>query len=133
VQATIAQLYHYQQQDDCVINSVLVDTLIQLKAVEAASLIELVFANCEIDEWLTGSWASAQVELGLKQESDFSPEDLKPKPPEKILAIRQMLDIFEKSRNVNDWSQRSPMPTKPAAKGFGSSKNTSSSKKKKSR
>jgi hypothetical protein len=131
VQATIAQLHHYQQQDDGVINSILVDTLIQLKAVEAASLIEQVFANCEIDEWLTGSWASAQVKLGLKQESDFSPEDLKPKPPEKILAIREMLDAFEKNRNVNDWNQRSLMPTKPVAKGFGLSKQGKQSNKNK--
>jgi hypothetical protein len=131
VQATIAQLHHYQQQDDGVINSILVDTLIQLKAVEAASLIEQVFANCEIDEWLTGSWAAAQVKLGIKQESDFLPEDLKPKPPEKILAIREMLDAFEKNRNVNDWNQRSLMPTKPVAKGFGLSKQGKQSNKNK--
>jgi hypothetical protein len=135
VKALIAQLQNYHLQDGDYLNSVLVSNLVQLKAVEAVNLIEEVFTNWEIDQWATGSWAAVQVSLGLKQESDFSPEALKPKPSEKILAIREMLDNLSKlaDRKGNDWKQGSILPVKPTAKGFGSSKETSSSKKKKKR
>jgi hypothetical protein len=135
VEALIAQLQNYRIQDDDFLNSVLVDNLINLKAVEAVNLIEEVFASRDLDQNLTGSWPAAQVSLGLKQESDFSPEELKPKPSEKILAIREMLDNLSKltDRKGDDWKQGSILPVKPAAKGFGSSKKKSSSKKKKSR
>jgi len=127
VNSLITQLRNYHIQDGDYLNSVLVHSLIKLKAVEAVDLIEEVFTNREIDEWCTGSWASAQVSLGLKQESDFSPEELKPKPSEKILAIREMINNLEKLVALEDQKKRSPIPKKPAAKGFGSSK----SKKKK--
>ena len=122
VNALITQLQNYHIQDGDYLNSVLVHSLIKLKAVEAVDLIEEVFTNREIDEWCTGSWASAQVSLGLKQESDFSPEELKPKPSEKILAIREMINNLEKLVALEDQKKRSPIPKKPAAKGFGSSK-----------
>jgi hypothetical protein len=131
VKALTAQLQNYRVQDGDYLNSVLVSNLIQLKAIEAVNLIEEVFANRELDEWATGSWAAAQVSLGLKQESDFSPEELKPKPSDKILAIREMIDNLSKLREIEDKKKRSLAPKKPAAKGFGSIKNTSSSKKKK--
>lgn len=138
IKATIAQLENYREQDNEMINSVLVGSLIQLKVVEAAPLLEEVFANCEIDEWLTGSWAAAQVAMGLKQESDFSPEELKPKPPEKILAIQKMLDSLDAKRDLANWKGGDFTPAmsdRPVAKGFGSSKkaNQSSKNKKKKR
>jgi hypothetical protein len=135
VKALIAQLQNYHVQDGDYLNSVLVSNLIQLKAVEAVNLIEEVFTNRELDEWATGSWAAVQVSLGLKQESDFSPEALKPKPSAKILAIREMIDNLSKLADLkgNDWKQGSHLPKKPAAKGFGSSTKTSSAKKKKNR
>jgi hypothetical protein len=128
VNALMAQLQNYRVQDGDYLNSVVVSNLIQLKAVEAVNLIEEVFANRELDEWATGSWAAAQVSLGLKQESDFSPEELKPKPSDKILAIREMLDNLSKLREIEEKKERSLTPKKPNAKGFGSNKN----KKKKS-
>ena len=123
VKALTAQLQNYHVQDGDYLNSVLVSNLIQLKAVEAVNLIEEVFANRELDEWATGSWAAAQVSLGLKQESDFSPEDLKPKPSDKILAIREMIDNLSKLREIEEKKERSLTPKKPTAKGFGSNKN----------
>ena len=112
VEALIAQLRHYQNQDDALINSVLVDNLVHLSAVEAVDLLAEVFANREIDEMLTGSWAAVQVSLGVKQASDFSPEDLKPKIPEKLLQLQKSLfDFVEKQMSI--------APVRPAAKGFG--------------
>lgn len=127
VNSLTTQLQNYHVQDGDYLNSTLVSNLIQLKAVEAVDLIEQVFTNRELDEWCTGSWAAAQVSLGLKQESDFSPEELKPKPSEKILAIREMINNLEKLIALEEQKKRSSIPKKPAAKGFGSSK----SKKKK--
>ncbi|MEI6329321.1 MAG: hypothetical protein WCP16_08825 [Pseudanabaena sp. ELA645] len=131
VKALISQLKNYHVQDGDYLNSTLVSNLIELKAVEAVDLIEEVFTNRELDEWMTGSWAAAQVSLGLKQESDFSPEELAPKLPKNMLAIREMIDNLAKLREIEDKKKRSLAPKKPAAKGFGSIKNTSSSKKKK--
>ena len=128
VKALMGQLQNYHVQDGDYLNSVLVSNLIQLKAVEAVNLIEEVFANRELDEWGTGSWAEAQVSLGLKQESDFSPEELVPKPPKNMLAIREMIDNLAKLRDIEEREKRSLTPKKPTAKGFGSNKN----KKKKS-
>jgi hypothetical protein len=110
VQALTEQLQRYCEQDDDILNSALVDNLINLKAVEAAPLIEEVFIAREIDEWLTGSWAAVQVELGLKQESDFSPAELQATPPEHILKLREQLNLTPLS-----------MVEQPVSKGFGAS------------
>jgi Protein of unknown function (DUF1186) len=92
IRVMVDQLRHYKLEKNNVVSSTLVDSLTQMQAVEAAELIQEVFANCELDEWLTGSWPSVQVKLGLKSESDFSAEELKPTPPPQILAIRESLD-----------------------------------------
>jgi hypothetical protein len=96
VRVMLEQLRLYKLETNNVVNSSLVDSLTQLKAIEAADLIEEVFVNFELDEWLTGSWPSVQVELGLKSASDFTPEELKPTPPPQILAIRKSLDQLSK-------------------------------------
>jgi predicted component of type VI protein secretion system len=71
-----------------------------------------VFANREIDEMLTGSWAAVQVSLGVKQASDFSPEDLKPKMPLNLLQLQKTLfELVERQMSI--------APVRPVAKGFG--------------
>jgi hypothetical protein len=115
-------LQNYRDINNDVITSTLVSNLTQLKAVEAVDLIGEVFANTEVDEWVTGSWASVQVELGLKKESDFSPKDLEPKPPDYILAIREQQRLIEKARKNQRSLTELTVPARPAAKGFGTSK-----------
>jgi hypothetical protein len=108
VQALIEQLQRYREEEnDDFLNSTLADNLIHLKAVQASSLLADVFENGEIDELLTGTWAAAQVELGLKQESDFSPEELKP----------TLFNYF--------------LANQPVSKGFGSVKPGNKGKKEK--
>lgn len=112
VEPMIAQLRYYQDQDDALINSVLVDNIVHLKGVEAIDLLAEVFANREIDEMLTGSWAAVQVALGVKQASDFSPEDLKPKMPLNLLQLQKTLfELVERQMSI--------APVRPVAKGFG--------------
>jgi Protein of unknown function (DUF1186) len=135
VRVMLEQLRLYKLETNNVVNSSLVDSLTQLKAIEAADLIEEVFANFELDEWLTGSWPSVQVELGLKSASDFTPEELKPTPPPQLLAIRKSLDQlagfgqsvemaqlrFEQKQKPIDFGKGAVLPPKKA--GFGGSGN----------
>ena len=63
--ALSAQLELYAGQDPT-LNGFLVSYLLDLKAVEAAPLIERAFAANRIDLSVMGDWEDAQVELGLK-------------------------------------------------------------------
>ena len=72
------------------------------------------FADGELDEWLTGSWPLVQVKLGLKSESDFSAEELKPTPPPQVLAIRESLDQLAGFRkSIKENQVRFVQKTKP--------------------
>jgi Protein of unknown function (DUF1186) len=149
VQVMVDQLRRYKLEENNVVNSSLVDSLTQLRAVEAAEAIEEAFANCELDEWLTGSWPSVQVKLGLKSESDFSAEELKPTPPPQVLAIRKSLDritsMQEQLKEVQARSERKSKPQQkpisfpsqaalsPKKSGFGGSGVRSTRNKKKKR
>jgi hypothetical protein len=121
VQILIDRLKKYRARDDDIVNSTLINSLIILKAVEASDLIAEVFANVGVDEFVTGSWASVQVELGLKQESDFSPEELEPDLPDYILNLRKE-SALRKSDLGKGILVGLTLPTKPVAKGFGSAK-----------
>ncbi|MGJ3246473.1 MAG: HEAT repeat domain-containing protein [Elainellaceae cyanobacterium] len=95
VEVMMTWLARYRENDE-ILDSTLIDCLTQLKAQEAAPLIEEVFAHKDVDEMLTGSPAMVRVQLGLNQESDFSPEELKPKIPESMKQIKKMLELFDR-------------------------------------
>jgi len=98
-----------QAENDIDLNTILIADLLDLKAVEAAPLIEQAFAAETVDEFMVGTWAAIQVELGLKQETDFSPEALKPKIPPEMAEMRQLLAKIDAMK-----------PSKP--QGFGTTK-----------
>lgn len=81
--------------NDIDLNTILLGDLLDLKAVEAAPLMEQVFAAERVDEFMVGSWAGVQVELGLKQESDFDPEALKPKMTPEMDEIRKLIEKLD--------------------------------------
>ena len=60
------------------LNGCLVDALVQLRAIEAAEVIERAFAAGRVDEILPGDWDDVQVGLGLKEPDDtaWPPLDL---------------------------------------------------------
>lgn len=91
--------------------------LIDLQAVEAAPLIQQAFASGVIDEWIIGNWPQVQVDLGLKQASDFTPEELRPETPAYLKEISSMLKLVERHE------------TPP--RGFGNSRPANPKKKKK--
>lgn len=99
------QLQNLDTLDD-ILMSYLVDELLQLEATEALSEIERAFTTGKIDELLTGSWAQVQVDLGLKQQSDFSAEDLRPKMPASMQPVAELASLLER--------------LSPPPKGFGS-------------
>jgi len=89
--APMLQQLEAYAENDIDLNTILIADLLDLKAVEAAPLIEQAFAAETVDEFMVGTWAAIQVELGLKQETDFSPEALKPKIPPEMAEMRQLL------------------------------------------
>lgn len=63
------QLEHFATQDPS-FNASLIGFLLDLKAVEAAPLMERAFAAERVDLMVQGDWEDVQIELGLKQERD---------------------------------------------------------------
>jgi hypothetical protein len=50
-----------------ILNALIVTTLSDLKAVEAAPTIERAFAAGRVDEFMAGEWDDLQIEMGLKE------------------------------------------------------------------
>jgi len=122
IEALMAELAKYERREDDFLDACLIVTLAELKATEAAPLIEAVFSHKEIDETIASSWPMVQVRLGLKQESDFTPKQLKPRISERVKAARRYLALKE-------LPQFSSAPS-ASVEGFGAAKKTSKKKKK---
>ena len=60
------------------LNAFLISSLVDLKALEAAPLIERAFAADRVDESIVGDWDDVQVELGLKEAPPDPPMLLDP-------------------------------------------------------
>jgi hypothetical protein len=134
------------------LNGMLVSALIKLAVVEAAPLIEQVYAEKQIDDMVAGTWATVQVDLGLKSKSDFSEEDFQPQFVKNMQAASLIrnpeydsYDDFTQSRDPVNWGISSEAParfgegflevpkqsaTKPV-QGFGQVKSNKKGKKKK--
>ena len=73
--------------NDPEVNGFLVPSLVELKAIEAAPLIERAFAARCVDRMIMGDWEDVQVGLGLKSAEEVKqrrwkehPESLVPSP-----------------------------------------------------
>ncbi|HSM57749.1 MAG TPA: hypothetical protein VK879_16470, partial [Candidatus Sulfomarinibacteraceae bacterium] len=58
------QLAHYRRQDD-LYNAFLISYLVDLKAVEAATIMEEAFAADRVELQVQGDWEDVQISLGL--------------------------------------------------------------------
>lgn len=67
VEVVTGQLAQFAEQDE-ILNTFLIDCLIELKAVESAPLIERAFAAGAVDVTVRGDWEDAQIDLGLLDE-----------------------------------------------------------------
>lgn len=75
--AALTQALSHYKQNDPALNGSIVANLIDLKAVEAAAVMEEAYGSGRVDEMFAGTWPRVQVDLGLKQKSDFTPEELR--------------------------------------------------------
>ncbi|NJL85935.1 MAG: hypothetical protein HC886_08085 [Leptolyngbyaceae cyanobacterium SM1_1_3] len=71
-----AQLQQFRSQGEG-LNGILVQELVTLQVTAAAPLMQQVYEQGPVDQMFAGSWARVQVSLGLAQESDFTPAELK--------------------------------------------------------
>lgn len=116
VQAIVHELEQFETNAE-EINTMLINCLLDLNFAEAAPLIERVYEAGQVDQFMVGTWASVQVELGLKQREDFSPAELRPPMPEGLMQMMQ---------NVKAIVRRTHKP-----EGFGTAPTASSKKNKK--
>lgn len=95
VEALTRQLSHFKNHHRSV-NGSIIAQLLDFKATEAVSEMEAAYGAKKVDEMFVGSWARVQIDLGLKQESDFTPEELAirytPMQEQMMANIRASLD-----------------------------------------
>lgn len=130
VAAMIQQLEAFEENDTG-LNTGLIADLMDLKAIEAAPTIAKAFAAERVDEFMVGSWPAVQIDLGLKQETDFSPDELKPKVPEYLADVRKMLDLYEGSLQQPQGFGKAIPATKASPKKTSQKKVNQKKKKKK--
>jgi hypothetical protein len=115
-------------------------------------LIEQVYADKCIDDMVAGTWATVQVDLGLKAKADFSEEEFQPQFVKNLQAAALLqnpeydpYDDSVSSRDPVSWGVPSEalarfgegflevpkQSTDKSVKGFGQAKFTKKGKKKK--
>jgi len=103
VEVLTRQLSDFKQHHRTV-NGSLIAQLLDLKAVESVPVMEAAYTANKVDEMFVGPWARAQIELGLKQESDFTLEEFQIRytfaQKQRMANIRAYLDR-QKSKSSN--------------------------------
>jgi hypothetical protein len=101
----------------------LCSALIDLEAVEAAPVIETAYAEDRISPRFSGTWATVQVELGLKKKEDFEPEDFEipfdPDVDPAIESIKQYLEELERLQKPTAQDTGLPLDYSHWTDGFG--------------
>lgn len=93
VSAMTAELGNFAENKNT-LNSLLICHLIKLKVVEAAPLIERVYAGGGVDESIPGTWPAVQVAFGLKKKEDFTKEELQHKISPEMEKLGMILDVL---------------------------------------
>jgi Protein of unknown function (DUF1186) len=94
--ASITEVLSQFLENEDLLNGLLICNLIDLKAMETVPLIEQAFMAEMVDEMITGTWAAVQVELGLKNKEDFTPEELQHNERFDMQEIKTLLEILER-------------------------------------
>ncbi len=145
IQILWQRLQAFNENGD-VVNGALVNAMVAFQVVEAAPLIEQIYASRQIDDMMAGTWASVQVALGLKQESDFRPEDFQTRflrnlKAQQVLMNPSYSEPFRDRSSPSPWFNRRFTPAlgdlefpnlaPPASQGFGQTLPNPKAKKKK--
>ncbi len=111
-------LSHYKHHHRSV-NGALVTELFKLKATEPDSVaaMEEAYNAKKVDEMFVGSWARVQVDLGLKQKSDFTPEELSihytPQQEQMMANIKALTERLERQQTPSPQNLPRHVGTKP--------------------
>lgn len=127
LQELVACLERYEENLP-VTNAAVIAGLIDLKAVETAPLIEAAYRAERVDLSFVGTWASVQVELGLKDASEFDPEDF-----DVPLHLHPWLATRREPSELFASAARSQRRKRGPTKGFGDSTPPKKKSKKKSK
>ncbi len=92
------------------LTTMLIANVLDLKMASAAPLLEKIYAAGKVDEFMVGTWASTQVELGLKRQEDFSPKELRPTPPQGLLEAMKMIEVIDRQRRKPQGFGTAPTP-----------------------
>ncbi|MFQ4140154.1 hypothetical protein PGN35_027960 [Nodosilinea sp. PGN35] len=147
VAALTRQLSHFKNHHRSV-NGAIIAQLLDFKATEAVPEMEAAYGAKKVDEMFAGSWARVQIDLGLKQESDFTPEELaihySPMQEQMMANIRASLDrpkpsglhsrrgiSFEKPPEFKDIAAQANTKKPNAKTGFGGGRPSAPKKSKK--
>lgn len=93
-----AQLEKFATQPEPV-NTFLIASLMDLRAVEAAPVIEAAFASGRVDEEANGDWEDVQIRFGLKTQRAH------PRKPNRTYEMRQ--ELAELREEIADYEQES--------------------------
>jgi hypothetical protein len=107
-------------KNDPSLNAFLISYLVNLQAVEAAPLMERVFAGGNVDIMVRGDWEDVQVDLGLKAARET------PRPR----LFPQMFDAPRQDTRERDEPRRTSSADRAAAKAKSKRKQAKASRKK---
>ena len=99
VAALTRQLERYEENDET-INADVIAALIELKAVEAAPMMERAFAAGRVDNSMSGDWEDVQIEMGLRQtratpQPNYAADIVGPELAAKLETLGQRLRIVK--------------------------------------
>ncbi|NJN21786.1 MAG: hypothetical protein HC812_12150 [Leptolyngbya sp. RL_3_1] len=83
--------------------------MLDLKAVESAPVIEAAYENNQVNPRFAGTWATVQIELGLKTKEDFDPKDFELPYDPKLDRLRDYLDQLERAKKPTAWELGLPI------------------------
>jgi len=90
-------------------NTFLVLGLQTLRVTEALDLLEAVYQEKRVDELFVGTWARAQIILGLKTEADFTQEELTPEVPPEMQQMQDLLELLERQQKPDAFALGMPV------------------------
>ena len=100
----IRQLEQFDDQEEN-FNAFLVSILVDLQALEAASVIEQAFAAGVVDEFVGGDWEDVQIDLGLKTERATPPPNYFPGQTAQEIK-RVLTELTEETKHVQALKRR---------------------------
>jgi hypothetical protein len=115
---TLGELLSHYETSDRLVNGALVCVAIDLKAVEYVELVEAMYAANRVNTIYSGSWASVQVDLGLRDRGEFKPSDLDPLY-EDLVPFQQFMQEQVRLTKAPDTFFTAAQPKQRDVSGFG--------------